>query len=209
MWDALLRTVLHWVDCGVKVFRVDNPHTKPFPFWSWLIEQVHLVDRDVVFLAEAFTRRAVMRHLAKLGFSQSYTYFTWKNSRHELTEYVSQLAQTRRARVLSAQLLRQHARHPARLPPARRPPRVRGAARARRDAQPELRDLLGLREHRARPRARGVGGVPALREVRDQAALARRRAAADDRAAQRRPSREPPRSSASTTSRSSTPPTRR
>jgi starch synthase (maltosyl-transferring) len=94
LWDALLQTVLHWVDCGVKVFRVDNPHTKPFPFWSWLIEQVHLVDRDVVFLAEAFTRRAVMRHLAKIGFSQSYTYFTWKNSRHELTEYVSQLAQT-------------------------------------------------------------------------------------------------------------------
>jgi starch synthase (maltosyl-transferring) len=94
LWDALLRTVLHWVDCGVKVFRVDNPHTKPFPFWSWLIEQVHLVDRDVVFLAEAFTRRAVMRHLAKIGFSQSYTYFTWKNSRHELTEYVSQLAQS-------------------------------------------------------------------------------------------------------------------
>ncbi|HWE34558.1 MAG TPA: alpha-1,4-glucan--maltose-1-phosphate maltosyltransferase [Solirubrobacteraceae bacterium] len=94
LWDALLKAVLHWVDCGIKVFRVDNPHTKPFPFWSWLIEQVHLVDRDVIFLAEAFTRRAVMRHLAKIGFSQSYTYFTWKNSRHELTEYVSQLAHT-------------------------------------------------------------------------------------------------------------------
>ena len=80
------------MDCGVRVFRVDNPHTKPFPFWSWLIEQVHEKDRDVVFLAEAFTRRDVMRHLAKLGFSQSYTYFTWKNSRHELTEYVSELA---------------------------------------------------------------------------------------------------------------------
>ncbi len=84
--------MLHWVDCGVKVFRVDNPHTKPFAFWAWLIEQVHARDRDVVFLAEAFTRRAVMRHLAKVGFSQSYTYFTWKNSRYELTEYVSELA---------------------------------------------------------------------------------------------------------------------
>jgi starch synthase (maltosyl-transferring) len=92
LWDALLRVVLGWVDCGVKVFRIDNPHTKPFPFWAWLIERVHARDRDVVFLAEAFTRRAVMRHLAKIGFSQSYTYFTWKNSGHELTEYVSELA---------------------------------------------------------------------------------------------------------------------
>jgi starch synthase (maltosyl-transferring) len=79
----------------VKVFRVDNPHTKPFPFWAWLIEQVHAHDRDVVFLAEAFTRRAVMRHLAKLGFSQSYSYFTWKNTRQELIEYVSELAYSR------------------------------------------------------------------------------------------------------------------
>jgi starch synthase (maltosyl-transferring) len=92
LWDAWLGVVLHWVDCGIKVFRVDNPHTKPFAFWAWLIEQVHQRDRDVVFLAEAFTRRSVMRHLAKIGFSQSYTYFTWKNSRWELTEYVSELA---------------------------------------------------------------------------------------------------------------------
>jgi starch synthase (maltosyl-transferring) len=74
------------------VFRVDNPHTKPFDFWEWLIKEVHAIDRDVVFLAEAFTRRAVMRQLAKLGFSQSYTYFTWKNSRWELMEYVNELA---------------------------------------------------------------------------------------------------------------------
>ena len=92
LWQALLDVMLQWVDCGVKVFRVDNPHTKPFAFWEWLIEQVHARDRDVVFLAEAFTRRAVMRHLGKIGFSQSYTYFTWKNSRYELTEYVSELA---------------------------------------------------------------------------------------------------------------------
>jgi len=92
LWDALLEIVLKWVDCGVKVFRVDNPHTKPFAFWAWLIDRVHAHDRDVVFLAEAFTRRSVMRHLGKIGFSQSYTYFTWKNSRHELTEYVSELA---------------------------------------------------------------------------------------------------------------------
>src|ERR1700722_4829067 len=92
LWDALLAVVLHWVDCGVTVFRVDNPHTKPFAFWAWLIERVHAVNPDVLFLAEAFTKRAVMRHLGKIGFSQSYTYFTWKNSRWELTEYVSELA---------------------------------------------------------------------------------------------------------------------
>jgi starch synthase (maltosyl-transferring) len=94
LWDALLTIMLQWVDAGVTVFRVDNPHTKPFEFWRWLIENVHEHNRDVVFLAEAFTRRSVMRHLAKIGFSQSYTYFTWKNSRYELTEYVSELAHT-------------------------------------------------------------------------------------------------------------------
>ncbi len=92
LWAEWRRIVLHWVDHGVKVFRVDNPHTKPFAFWEWLIAEVHAVDRDVIFLAEAFTRRAVMRELAKLGFTQSYTYFAWKNSRWELTEYVSELA---------------------------------------------------------------------------------------------------------------------
>jgi starch synthase (maltosyl-transferring) len=92
LWEALLEVMLHWVQCGVRVFRVDNPHTKPFAFWAWLIEQVHARDRDVIFLAEAFTKRSVMRHLGKLGFSQSYTYFTWKNARWELTEYVSELA---------------------------------------------------------------------------------------------------------------------
>ncbi len=92
LWDALLEVVLHWVECGVKVFRVDNPHTKPAPFWEWLIAEVRRRDQDTLFLAEAFTRRPLMRHLAKIGFSQSYTYFTWKNSRYELTEYVSELA---------------------------------------------------------------------------------------------------------------------
>jgi starch synthase (maltosyl-transferring) len=92
LWDALLQVIVKWVDCGVKVFRVDNPHTKPFVFWQWLIGQVHARDRDVIFLAEAFTRRAVMRHLGKIGFTQSYTYFTWKNSRYELSEYVAELA---------------------------------------------------------------------------------------------------------------------
>ena len=92
LWDELLRITLVWVELGVKVFRVDNPHTKPIPFWEWLIAEVHKVDRDVIFLSEAFTRRAMMRQLAKIGFTQGYTYFTWKNYRHDLTEYVNELA---------------------------------------------------------------------------------------------------------------------
>jgi starch synthase (maltosyl-transferring) len=97
LWEAWLDVILHWVRTGVKAFRVDNPHTKPFPFWEWIIAEVHKVDRDVIFLAEAFTRRAVMRELAKVGFTQSYTYFTWKNSRWEITEYMSELAWTEEA----------------------------------------------------------------------------------------------------------------
>ncbi len=92
LWDALREIVLLWVDRGVRVFRVDNPHTKPLAFWEWLIAEVRGKHPEVLFLSEAFTRRAVMRELAKVGFDQSYTYFTWKNSRAELTEYVTELA---------------------------------------------------------------------------------------------------------------------
>jgi starch synthase (maltosyl-transferring) len=91
LWQALLDAVLFWVARGVKVFRVDNPHTKPIPFWEWLIAEVRTQDPDVVFLSEAFTAPAMMTTLAKIGFSQSYTYFTWKNTRWELTEFVQQL----------------------------------------------------------------------------------------------------------------------
>jgi starch synthase (maltosyl-transferring) len=91
LWAALRDVVLHWVSHGVKVFRVDNPHTKPLPFWEWLIKEVRAVDSEVVFLAEAFTRPPMMAALAKAGFSQSYTYFTWKNTKAELTEYMTEL----------------------------------------------------------------------------------------------------------------------
>jgi starch synthase (maltosyl-transferring) len=92
LWEALRDVVALWVERGVRVFRVDNPHTKPLPFWEWLIADVRAAHPDVIFLAEAFTRRAKMMALAKLGFSQSYTYFTWKNWKWELTEYVNELA---------------------------------------------------------------------------------------------------------------------
>jgi len=94
LWSALRDVVLHWVEHGVKVFRVDNPHTKPLPFWEWLIQEVRAVDPEVVFLSEAFTRLPMMAALAKAGFSQSYTYFTWKNTKAELTEYMTQLTRS-------------------------------------------------------------------------------------------------------------------
>jgi starch synthase (maltosyl-transferring) len=92
LWNALLEIVLLWVDRGVKVFRVDNPHTKPIAFWEWMIREVRAKHPDTVFLAEAFTRRAVMRTLAKAGFNQSYTYFTWQQTRWDLEQYVLELA---------------------------------------------------------------------------------------------------------------------
>jgi starch synthase (maltosyl-transferring) len=88
LWQALLDVVLHWVGHGVKVFRVDNPHTKPVPFWEWLIAEVHGRDPDVIFLAEAFTRPVMMQTLGKIGFSQSYTYYTWKNTKWELLDFM-------------------------------------------------------------------------------------------------------------------------
>jgi starch synthase (maltosyl-transferring) len=86
--------LLFWVEQGVKIFRVDNPHTKPLPFWEWVIRQVQAEHPDVIFLSEAFTRPKMMRRLAKAGFTQSYTYFTWRNTKQELTEYLTELTQT-------------------------------------------------------------------------------------------------------------------
>ena len=91
LWEELRRIVLFWIERGVRIFRVDNPHTKPFAFWEWLIREVRAVHPEVFFLAEAFTRPQVMRYLAKLGFSQSYTYFTWRNTKVELTQYLEEL----------------------------------------------------------------------------------------------------------------------
>jgi starch synthase (maltosyl-transferring) len=91
LWKALRDVVLVWVSRGVTVFRVDNPHTKPVPFWEWLIAEVRSEHPDVIFLAEAFTRPAMMTTLGKSGFAQSYTYFTWKNTRWELLELMGQL----------------------------------------------------------------------------------------------------------------------
>src|SRR5262249_8668243 len=91
LWHALLDVTRFWIDRGVKIFRVDNPHTKTFGFWEWMIAEVHARRPDVLFLSEAFTRPAPMRYLAKAGFTQSYTYFTWRTTKAELTEYLTEL----------------------------------------------------------------------------------------------------------------------
>jgi starch synthase (maltosyl-transferring) len=94
LWTALRDVVLFWIGHGVTIFRIDNPHTKPFAFWQWLIAEIRSRHPEAVFLSEAFTRPAVMRQLAKAGFSQSYTYFTWRNTKAELVEYLTELTQT-------------------------------------------------------------------------------------------------------------------
>jgi starch synthase (maltosyl-transferring) len=93
VWIALRDVVQFWVDQGVRIFRVDNPHTKPLPFWQWMIADIQGRHPDVLFLAEAFTRPKLMYRLAKLGFTQSYTYFTWRNTKQELTEYLTELTE--------------------------------------------------------------------------------------------------------------------
>jgi starch synthase (maltosyl-transferring) len=94
LWRELRDVFLFWADKGVRIFRVDNPHTKPLPFWEWVIAEVRAGYPDAIFLSEAFTRPKLMNYLAKAGFSQSYTYFTWRNTRAELTDYFTRLTRT-------------------------------------------------------------------------------------------------------------------
>ncbi len=90
-WEAIRDLFLFWIDHGVTIFRVDNPHTKPFPFWEWIIGEVRRTCPEAIFLSEAFTRPKVMKRLAKIGFNQSYTYYTWRNTKAELAEYLTEL----------------------------------------------------------------------------------------------------------------------
>lgn len=94
LWDELKSVVFFWLERGVRIFRVDNPHTKPFPFWQWLISETKKEHPDAIFLSEAFTRPKVMYRLAKIGFTQSYTYFTWRNTKTEFVDYIKDLMNT-------------------------------------------------------------------------------------------------------------------
>ncbi len=94
MWNEMKSIFLFWIEQGVKTFRVDNPHTKPVEFWEWLIKEIQAEYPETIFLAEAFTEPTMMKFLAKIGFTQSYTYFTWRNTKEELTEYLTELTQS-------------------------------------------------------------------------------------------------------------------
>ncbi len=104
LWEELRSIVLFWIEQGVRIFRVDNPHTKPMPFWAWLIREVQTLYPDVIFLSEAFTRPKLMQALAQVGFTQSYTYFTWRNFKGELTAYQTELTRTEMAEYFRGNL---------------------------------------------------------------------------------------------------------
>jgi starch synthase (maltosyl-transferring) len=162
LWNELLSIVCYWIDQGVSIFRVDNPHTKPFPFWEWLIGEVKRDHPEVIFLAEAFTRPKVMYRLAKAGFTQSYTYFAWRNTSWELTQYFTELTQTSVSDYFRPNLwpntpdiLTEF------LQTGGRP-----AYAARRDAWRELRHLRPcFRAVRGSRQGTRLGGVPGLGEV--------------------------------------------
>ena len=141
LWEELRSVVLYWIDQGVRIFRVDNPHTKPFDFWEWLITDIKSRYPDVLFLAEAFTRPKVMYELAKLGFTQSYTYFAWRNAKRELTEYFKEITQTDVREYFRAQSVAQYARHPYGISATGRTPGLHDPAGAGGDSRRELWNL--------------------------------------------------------------------
>ena len=163
LYAECLRITLLWVKRGVKIFRVDNPHTKPLDFWQWLIAAVKKKHPDVLFLAEAFTRPAMMHELARIGFTQSYTYFTWRNSAWELQQYGEELvaaADYMRPNFFTntPDILNEFLVHGGQI-------RLCHQGGACLDDVADVRDLLRLRAVRERAGAAGQRGVPELREV--------------------------------------------
>ena len=175
LYAECLRVVRHWMAAGVRIFRVDNPHTKPINFWQWLIAEVRKTDPDVLFLAEAFTRPAMMHELGKIGFHQSYTYFTWRTEKDELDEL---------RRASSPSPATTCGRTSSSTPRTSCTSTCRTAARARSSIRavlaatlvPDLGRLLRLRAVRAPAGAPGQRGVPRLGEVPAAPARLRRRA---------------------------------
>ena len=187
LWDALRDAMLHWVEHGVRVFRVDNPHTKPVAFWEWLIAEVRRVEPKLVLLSEAFTRPAMMTTLAKVGFAQSYTYFTWKNTKAELEELMAQILDWREFYrpnffANTPDILHEYLQLGGR--PAFEARLVLAAT-----LSPTYGIYSGFERLRERARAGGLGGVPRFGEVRGQEAEARWPATAARAAAERDPAR--------------------
>nr|WP_281368985.1 maltotransferase domain-containing protein [Nocardioides ungokensis] len=161
----VLRVVRMWMSHGVRIFRVDNPHTKPVAFWEWLLKEIRRTDPDVLFLAEAFTRPAMMQGLGAIGFQQSYTYFTWRNAKWELEEYLRELA-TETDHLMRPNFF-VNTRHPARLPAVRRAWRVQDPGGRGGDRIAQLGRVRRLRALRARGGQARERGVPRLGEVPD------------------------------------------
>ena len=134
LWHELCSIFEFWIGHGVEIFRVDNPHTKAFPFWEWAIGELKGAHPEALFLAEAFTRPKVMYRLAKVGFSQSYTYFTWRTHKQELTEYFQELTRPPVSEFFRPNVWPNTPGHPPRDAPDRRPADVRGALRPGGDA---------------------------------------------------------------------------
>ena len=172
LFTELYRVLMFWIEHGVTIFRVDNPHTKPVGFWEWLIAKVHASHPEVIFLAEAFTRPKMMKALAKAGFTQSYTYFTWRNEKREIEEYMIELTQTEMRHYFVPNFFTNtHDVLPEILqkggPPAFQMRLVLAAT-----LSPSYGIYSGY--ELCENRARRQGGVPRLREVRDQGARLRR-----------------------------------
>ena len=167
LWHELRDIVLFWVEQGVKIFRVDNPHTKPVPFWEWMIRTVQTEHPEVIFLSEAFTRPRMLEELAKVGFSQSYTYFTWRHGKWEFMEYLHHLTREEPKEYLRPNFF---ANTPDILPPILQKggktslPATPGPGR---NPFQHLRHLQRLRALRGGRGAR-QGRVPELREIRDK-----------------------------------------
>ena len=171
LWEEMRRVVEFWMAHGVRTFRVDNPHTKPVRLLGVADRRASRRARpDVIFLAEAFTRPKMMKVLAKAGFTQSYTYFTWRNEKRGAHRVSRGDHPAPGGRLLPRPPVAEHAGHPARDPADGRAARLQDAAGAGGHALVALRDLQRLRAGRERARARGLRGVPRLREVRDQGA---------------------------------------
>ena len=158
LWEEMKSIILFWAERGVRIFRVDNPHTKPVAFWEYLIAGVREKFPDTIFLSEAFTRPKMMKVLAKAGFTQSYTYFTWRTTKQELTEYFTELTQTEMRRIFPRQSFHQHAGYFAVPSPDGRASDVPDPRRARGHALQRLRHLQRLRALRKRrsPRPRRI-----------------------------------------------------
>jgi hypothetical protein len=168
VWYAFRDIFLFWVDKGVKIFRVDNPHTKPVPFWEWVIREVQDRHPDVIFLAEAFTRPKMMKRLAKVGFPQSYSYFTWRNTKAELTQYLTELTGTECRHYMRPKFfVNTPDINPLYLQTSGRPGFRTGWCWRRRS--PAITAFITATSF-ARPRRCPARGIPRLREIRDQGA---------------------------------------